>query len=122
MLHILLVSSRWGNIKTFVEGLSSDPEVCLEQVGAGTEALTVVRTKHPHLVIIDSGLPDTESFHLVREIVSANAMTNTAVVSSLLDHDFHESAEGLGILCRLPLDPGPAEANGLLQQLRRVLL
>jgi len=39
---------------------------------------------------------------LVREIISANAMVNTAVVSPLCDADFHDKSEGLGVLCRLP--------------------
>ncbi|SPF50219.1 Response regulator receiver protein (fragment) [Syntrophobacter sp. SbD1] len=121
MLHILLVSVRRESIKAFFEGLSSDPGIHLDQVASGTEALTVARAKCPHLIIIDSELPDTESLDLVKKIIGVNAMVNTAVMSALWDHEFHEAAEGLGILCRLPLDPGPGEADGLLKKLRSVL-
>lgn len=46
-----------------------------------------------------------------------NAMVNTAVVSPLSDEEFHEASEGLGILVRLPLEPGADEACELLRRL-----
>ena|SRR5208283_503040 len=122
MLHILLVTVRKELIHSFAEGLSSDPDVRLEQVTSRAEALGIVRTRSPHLVIVDSEVTDTDPLGLVKEIIRANAMINTAVVSALSDHEFHEAAEGLGILCRLPLDSGPGEADGLLKKLRSVLL
>ena len=80
-----------------------------------------MRTRCPHLVIVDSGVPDTDPLDLVREMISANAMVNTAVVSALSDEEFHDNGEGLGILCRLPLEPGDKEARELLQKLRAVI-
>ncbi len=122
MLHILLVTVRQEIFHSFAGGLSSDPEVCLDQVTSVAEALSIVRTKCPHLVIVDSGSPGIDWLDVVKEIISADAMVNTAVVSALSDREFHEAAEGFGILCRLPLDPGPGEADGLLKKLRSVLL
>lgn len=121
MLNILLVSIRQGSISELAKGLSSDPEVCVDQVASGAEALNTLRTKCPHLIIIDSGLPDTDALDLVRQVISVNAMVNTAVVSPLSDDDFHDKSEGLGVLCRLPPDPGPGEADGMLKKLRSVL-
>jgi hypothetical protein len=100
----------------------SDPEVYLKKVSSKTEALSIVGTKWPHLVIADSASPDFDWRDLVSETILSDAMVNTAVMSALSDHEFHEAAEGLGILCRLPLDPGPAEADGLLKKLRNVML
>ena len=74
-----------------------------------------------HLVIIDSGLPDTTPYDLVQKLLTVNAMVNTAVVSPLSEEEFHEATEGLGILVRLPLQPGKDEAANLLRRLRRVL-
>ncbi len=121
MLHILLVSVRGENIRAFTKGLSSDPEVCLNLVTSGAEALNIVRAKCPDLVIVDSGYPDTDSLGLVREIISANAMANIAVVSPLSEADFHDRSEGLGVLCRLPPEPGGFDSKALLQKLRGVL-
>ncbi len=122
MLHIILVTTRPGIFHSFAERLRSDPEVCVDQVDSGAEALGLVRTRSPHLVIVDSEVTDTDPLGLVREIISANAMVNTAVVSALSEHEFHEAAEGFGVLCRLPLDSGPGEADELLKKLRSVLL
>ena len=121
MLHILLVTVRQEIIHSFVEGLCSDPEVRLDQVTSGTEALSIVHTKCPHLVVVDCEPPDTDSLDLVREMISANAMVNTAVVSPISDTDFHNKSEGLGVLSRLPPEPGGNDSKILLQKLRGVL-
>ena len=121
MLHILLVTVRGEILHSFAEGLSSDPEVSLDQVTSGAEALSIVRTKCPHLVIVDPGPADSEPLDLVREMISVNAMVNTAVVSPLSKADFHDKSEGLGVLCRLPFEPGKKESRELLQKLRAVI-
>jgi DNA-binding response OmpR family regulator len=121
MLRILLVSARRETFRSFTEGLSSDPEVRLECVTFGSEALSVVRTASPHLAIIDSELPETEALALVQELLRVNAMVNTAVVSPLSDEEFHEASEGLGILAHLALLPGKSDAEELLRKLRQVL-
>ena len=66
-------------------------------------------------------LPDTEPLSLVQNLLTVNARVNTAVVSPLTDEEFHEASEGLGILGRLPVEPGISEATELLQKLRQVL-
>jgi DNA-binding NarL/FixJ family response regulator len=75
----------------------------------------------PQLAIIDAGLPDTSPLDLVRELLMVNALINTAVVSDLSDEQFHDASEGLGILGRLPVNPGPVEAADLLGKLKAVL-
>jgi DNA-binding response OmpR family regulator len=121
MLRILLVSARQESIHLFARGLSSDPEVRLEQVTSGAEAQSAVRTASPHLAIIDFELPDTDPLPLVQELLRVNAMVNTAVVSPLSDEEFHEASEGLGVLTRLPEKPGRSDASELLRKLKRIL-
>lgn len=121
MLHILLVSVRQETLHPLVEGLAADPEVCFEEVCSGTEALRVIRTNPPQLAIIDFELPDREPLPLVQELLTVNAMVNTAVVSPLTEEEFHEASEGLGILAHLPLRPGKSDAVELLRKLRQIL-
>ena len=121
MLRIVLAATRPEIIHAFAEYLSSDPEVHLQPVASGAAALNAVRTSCPHLVVIDSDLPDTTSLSLVPELIMANAMVNTAVVSSLSEEDFHEASEGLGVLARLPVNPGRRDASELLRRLKEVL-
>ncbi|MDR3568372.1 MAG: response regulator [Syntrophobacteraceae bacterium] len=118
MLHILLITARRERIESFVEGLCSDRKVRLDIVLSGAEALGILQTVTPHLVIVDSTSENIESFDLVRSIIGVNAMVNTAVASPLSDEQFHDRGEGLGILCRVPLDPGRGDSNALLQRLR----
>jgi DNA-binding response OmpR family regulator len=121
MLRILVVTARQATIQSFINRLSADPEVGLEQATSGAEALGAVRTAAPHLVIIDSDLTDTKPLALVRDLLRVNAMINTAVVSPLGEEEFHEASEGLGVLARLPLMPGTGDAAELLRRLRQVL-
>jgi DNA-binding NarL/FixJ family response regulator len=120
MLHIVLATSRPKAMQAFAEALSSNPEVNLQRVISGGEALEAARTA-PHLVIIDADLPDTAPIALVQKLLMVNAMVNTAVVSPLSDEEFHEASEGLGILGRLPNDPGRSDADELLHRLKMVL-
>jgi DNA-binding NarL/FixJ family response regulator len=120
MLLIVLASARPEGLIAFAAALSADPEVHLQQAATGTEALEAGRTLSPHLMVIDD-LPDTEPLSLVQKLLTVNAMVNTAVVSPLTDEEFHEASEGLGILGRLPSEPGIGEAADLLQKLRQVL-
>ena len=120
MLLIVLASARPEALLAFAAALSSDPEVQLKQVATGAAALEAGRTFPPHLMVIDY-LPDTEPLSLVQKLLTFNAMVNTAVVSPLADEEFHEASEGLGILGRLPSEPGISEAADLLQKLRQVL-
>jgi DNA-binding response OmpR family regulator len=121
MLHILLVSARQETLRPLAEGLAADPEVRLEEISSGAEALRVIRTNSPQLAIIDFELPDREPLPLVQELLTVNAMVNTAVVSSLTEEEFHEASEGLGILAHLPLRPGKSDAVELLRKFRQIL-
>ncbi len=121
MLHILLVSTRPQTLLPLVEGLTADGEVTLEGVGSGAEALQAIRTKPPHLAIIDCDLSDREPLPLVQELLTVNAMVNTAVISPLSDEEFHKESEGLGILAHLPVQPGRSDALELLRKLRQIL-
>ena len=120
MLHIVLATARPQAMQAFAAALSSNPEVNLQSVISGAEALEAARTS-PHLVIIDADLPDTTPLDLAQKLLLVNAMVNTAVVSPLSDEEFHEASEGLGILGRLPNDPGMSDADELLHKLRKVL-
>ena len=121
MLLIVLATARPEALLAFAAALSADPEVHLRQVASGTDALEAGRTLSPQLVVIDSYLPDAKPLNLVRELLMVNAMVNTMVISPLADEEFHEASEGLGILGRLPNEPGGSDAGELLHKLRAVL-
>jgi len=121
MLRIVFATARAQAIQAFTAALAANPEVDLKCVVSGAEALEAARTSAPQLVIIDSDLPDTAPLDLVQKLVMVNAMVNTAVVSPLPDEEFHEASEGLGVLGRLPVNPGESDAADLLDKLKVVL-
>ncbi len=121
MLRIVLATARPRAMQAFAAALSSNPEVRLQQVGSGAEVLETARASAPHLVIIDTGLQDDEPLELVQKLVRVNAMVNTVVVSPLSEEEFHEASEGLGVLGRLPVEPGEGDAAEVLNRLKKVL-
>ncbi len=121
MLHILLVCIREEAVRAITEGLSSYPGVKVEVRGSGAEALQFVRLNPPQLAIIDLELPDMEAMVLVQELLTVNAMVNTALLSPLSDKEFHEATEGLGVLARLPPLPRPGDVAEMLRRLRQIL-
>jgi len=121
MLRIVLATTRLQAWQAFAAALSANPEVHLQHLGSGAEALEAARTSAPHLVIIDTGLADHEPLELAQKLLMVNAMVNTAVVSPLSEEEFHEASEGLGILGRLPNKPGVSDAADLLYRLKKVL-
>ena len=121
MLRIVLATERLEAMQAFVGALSSNPEVRLQHVTSGAEVMEAVRVSAPHLVIIDSVLADHEPLELVQKLLMVNAMLNTAVVSPMSEAEFHEASEGLGVLARLPKEPGETDATDLLGKLRMVL-
>ena len=121
MLRLVLATQRPKALQAFAAALSSNPEVQLTHAVSGAEALAEARAAAPHLVIIDADLPDTAPLDLVQKLLMVNAMVNTAVVSPLSEEEFHEASEGLGVLGRLPNEPGEGDAAELLHKLRTVL-
>lgn len=121
MLEIILATSRPAAMPAFIQTLASHKDVHLKQLQTGNDVLDVVRAAAPHLVIIDTGLPDAEPLTLVQKLLMVNAMVNTTVISPLAAEEFHEASEGLGVLSCLPLKPGPGDAAALLEKLRKIL-
>ncbi len=121
MPDILLVTARPQQLAGFVDGLRQAEDVVLTVAKNADEALDRVRASAPQLAVIDSALPHTAPLALVMELLQANAMVNTAVVSSLPEAEFHEASEGLGVMARLPDPPGPEDVPGLLERLEGIL-
>ena len=121
MLRIVLVTARPKALRSFMETLSGSSQVQLHQAASGTDALSAVRSTTSQLVVIDQGLPDFQPLQLIPQLLAVDAMINTAVVSPLSDEEFHEASEGLGVLARVPPEPGREEALELLHKLHSVL-
>jgi DNA-binding response OmpR family regulator len=120
-MKILLVTTRSDQLAEFISGLDLNKhEPVLAE--SGRDALDFVHSIKPDLVIVDKNLPDYDSLDLVREIVRADAMVNTAVITEMNRKEFHEKSEGLGVLSALPGNPGNEDAGKLLLNMKNILM
>jgi DNA-binding response OmpR family regulator len=110
-MSIVLATTRPEALTPFTKALADETGQDVAVAPSGTVALEWVAAKKPVLVVIDEGLPDHEPLRLVREIMMVSAMTLTAVVTSMDEEEFHDKAEGYGVL--MPLPPIPAAEDGV---------
>ncbi|MBG0791868.1 MAG: hypothetical protein H0S80_15365 [Desulfovibrionaceae bacterium] len=117
-MAIVAVTTRPSAIRDFLVELADASREEVEVETSGADALTRVKGEPPRLVVIDQGLPDVEPLKLVVEIMMVSAMTLTAVITDMGEDEFHEAAEGYGVLMPLPADPQPADGRALAEALR----
>jgi DNA-binding response OmpR family regulator len=117
MYRIVVVSSKPSLFTVMAQALQADTRITVEWVASGEEALTSIKRAAPDLMLLDEKSGETADFALARSIILHDALINVAMVSRLPEKEFHESAEGLGILMQLPPQPGPHEVETLLARL-----
>ena len=117
MYRIVIVSSNLSSLSALSQALQIGGRLSVEWVGSGEDALELVKRSAPDLFILDEKEGEPPDFALVRKIMQQNALINVVMVSRLWEKDFHDAAEGLGILMQLPSQPGLAEAEALLARL-----
>ncbi len=119
-MRIILVWPLDGEIDEFEAGLAASGAGIM-RYSSGAEALEAVREHRDiMLAVIAEKFADMTGLELVQKILAVNAMIGCAVVSQLSAEDFHEESEGLGILMRLPANPGGESAAELLTHLKRI--
>ncbi|WP_338668858.1 hypothetical protein [Pseudodesulfovibrio methanolicus] len=116
-MSIVLATTRPEALTGFMDGLTKESGQDIDVAPSGAVALEWVAAKKPALVVIDEGLPDHKPLDLVREIMMVSAMTLTAVVTAMSEEEFHEEAEGYGVLMPLPVDPAAQDGVELAKRL-----
>lgn len=117
MYRIVFVSSKPASFSVLAKALQADTRIVVEWVASGEEALTLIKRAAPDLMILDENPGEPMDFALVRKITQLNALVNVVMVGQLPEKEFHDSAEGLGVLMQLPPQPGLTEAEALLARL-----
>ena len=120
IINILLASPDKATISAFKAGLEEN-QVQTVWAESGRNAIAKIAEGRFDLVVTDEYLGDMTGLEFIEIVISKKPLINCAAVSSLLPADFHEASEGLGILMQLPVSPGQAEAEKLLQQLKNIL-
>jgi chemotaxis response regulator CheB len=120
MHRIVVVSSKPASLSVLAHALQAVTRIAVEWVSSGEEALTLIKCAAPDLLILDGNPGEQMDFALVRKVMQLNALINVVMVGRLPEKEFHDSAEGLGILMQLPPQPGLPEAEALLNRLTRL--
>jgi CheY-like chemotaxis protein/signal transduction histidine kinase len=76
----LLVVEDNADQRAAILELIADPDVEVDAVGTGAEALELLRTKHFDCMVMDLGLPDMDGFEMIEEIKRTPAMREVPIV------------------------------------------
>jgi DNA-binding response OmpR family regulator len=117
MPKVLLVTPAPGSLATLSAALLAMPGVKVSWETSGERALAAASESRPDLIVVDEQVRGMSAQSLINRLLLWDAMVNTAVVSGRPSEEFHEVYEGLGIMAQLPLHPGRAEAESLMQRL-----
>lgn len=101
-----------------METLKALPGVTVSLAGNAASAREAAKAGDMHMAVVDHELPDGAPRDFVAELMTINAMINTAMASPMSDEEFHEWSEGLGVLHRLPLAPGAEDAKAVVEKLQ----
>ncbi|PIE74797.1 MAG: hypothetical protein CSA18_03175 [Deltaproteobacteria bacterium] len=111
MKNILFVSPKENRLKEIANVFLEKKEYNLFFAETGKEVLEKMKEIFFTLAVIDESLDDCSGIELAENIIKTNAMTNTALISSMPDSKFHDITEGLGVLMKLPAPP--LKENGI---------
>ncbi|MDD3313432.1 hypothetical protein [Pseudodesulfovibrio sp.] len=112
----IVVTPRAAALAAFLKGLSASGELAVEVADDGASALEKVKGGGSGLVVVDEGLPDRDSLAMVIDVLMANAMFNTAMITSMTPEEFEDKSEGYGVLRGLPFEPTEQDGRELCGQ------
>ncbi|OIO02955.1 MAG: hypothetical protein AUJ49_05345 [Desulfovibrionaceae bacterium CG1_02_65_16] len=120
-MQILIVTRRAEALSAFADALAGGVGAELSFTDSWANTLALARDLPPAFAVLDEGLEGGGPLELAQRLIRVNAMINLAVVSALPEAEFHEAAEGLGILSSVPPQPTQADGEALAAVFRRFL-
>ena len=119
MTQIIFAGSGLASLPAFKKAME-DSKGRVTCLGTGGLVVAAVSKGGFDLLIADEFLEDMSGIDLIEKVVALNPMLDCALVSSLPPDEYHEASEGLGILMQLPNQPGQAEADALMNHLKKI--
>ncbi len=114
MPQFLIVTNETDKFSEMVKRLSTESKCQIHWANSVNAARIAVAEAPVDLLIIDEVVDGTSGFEIAREVISVNAVIDLALVSPLSPQNFHDAAEGLGIMVQLSPSPGKKDAGKLL--------
>jgi len=121
MRRILMVTENRALFEQSIEDLAGNRQAQIDWADSCDSALAAVKAKRPDLLIADARIGGRDGLELCRAVLRTDAFVNMAAVSDLDEDTFHEASEGLGLIGRLPPQPGPKDFEDLMALLAAVV-
>jgi hypothetical protein len=116
MKKFLIVTQQADKFKKLAKGLTAEKTnevIWADSVSRARSAAFGLMD----MIIIDEKLHGRLGTSIAKDMIRVNALAHLALVSALSPEDFHEAAEGLGVLACLPSNPDEKDAEKLLKTL-----
>nr|WP_320132712.1 hypothetical protein [uncultured Holophaga sp.] len=114
-MRIALVTRRQAELGPFAEALAARG-ASIDWLPSAAQAVEEALSLPRQMVILDD--PEGAFRTHLSDLMEANPMLHTAVLTPMEEEAFHEASEGLGVLCALPPTPGDRDAADLLSRLQ----
>lgn len=117
--RILFVSGRPERLQEIESGFRKYPEVHLYKSASLAQAESAMASNRfgmGDLVVLDEMIDGRPAFDAAKDIILKNAFVYLAVVSDMPHEQFHDMAEGLGILAQFPSRPTEDDFEALISQ------
>ena len=115
MRRLVLLTNDGNKFESLVQGLTAKADLSVDLISSVSEAQERLTRAAPDLMIVDETVDGLSNIEIARRMIMANAMVNLILVSALAAEDFHDKAEGLGILAQLPSHPDEKDASRLME-------
>ena len=116
-MRIAIVTQRKEALRAFAEGLASHG-VAIDWIAAPQDAVDQARMYPRDMVILDDPLGSFRE--PLSDLMEANALLHTAVITAIPPEQFHAESEGLGVLTSIPPAPNAEHAHDLMGKLQEI--
>lgn len=117
--RVLFVSGRPEKWQEIGNGFHNYPEVNLYKAASLAQTESVMASNRfgmGDLVVLDELIDGRPAIDAAKDIIVKNAFVYLAITSDMPHDQFHELAEGLGILAQIPSRPTEADFEALMRQ------
>jgi hypothetical protein len=108
-----IVSLRESTLREFARGFGGD----MEWFSDPGELLKQAPGSDWNVVVLDTLLPGLEAVGFLRDLLHANNLLHTAVMSDMSESEIMERCAGLGVLCAIPAHPTWEDGARVMNQL-----
>lgn len=108
-----IISLRESSLREFARGFGGN----IEWFSDPGELLKQAQGSDWNVVVVDTLLPGLETRAFLQELLRANSLLHTAVMSDMGESYIMERCAGLGVLCAIPAAPGWDDGARVMNQL-----